>query len=579
MKRKFIKVAYYFMFIGLIIHSGCSKKLMEGFNPDRALVQYDTTKFDWYFTEGTKQKLLGNTGQALKYMEECISINPESDATYYQLAQIMLNNGNIASGKKYIRKAAELDPENLWYQVTLASLYYQQHNIDSAIICYERAVKMFPERESLQISLANLYSEEKRFDRARDILERLDQKYGVNENTTVSLVRTLIAEKKYREGRLKVEQLLEQDPENIMYNGMMAEIYNYEGNSDKAMDVYRSLVQNNPDDPGVQLSLCNFLAEEKDYEGLMNILDTVVINDRITREDKITLLVGLFETDEIVREYGPHLEFIVGTMEQQYEDDNLVNLLMPELLEKEGKLREATLRLESVIDKHQENYMAWEKLLLLYYNMKEFSKLEVKARACTMLFDRSVMAKILYAAGAMENENYGIALDELRKADMIAGSNKDMQLQILTMRADTFYRMKNYEQAFVTFDDALKINNTDLTILNNYAYYLAEQNMKLKEAETMAKKVIETERNNTTFLDTYAWVLFKRGKTREAAKIMEKIIASGEKDDAEWYEHYGYILKKMGKCREAVEKWEKALYIDNSKSKLKEEITNCKGKN
>ena len=100
-----------------------------------------------------------------------------------------------------------------------------------------------------------------------------------------------------------------------------------------------------------------------------------------------------------------------------------------------------------------------------------------------------------------------------------------------------------------------------------------------KEAETMAKKVIETERNNTTFLDTYAWVLFKRGKTREAAKIMEKIIASGEKDDAEWYEHYGYILKKMGKCREAVEKWEKALYIDNSKSKLKEEITNCKGKN
>ena len=48
--------------------------------------------------------------------------------------------------------------------------------------------------------------------------------------------------------------------------------------------------------------------------------------------------------------------------------------------------------------------------------------------------------------------------------------------------------------------------------MNNYAYYLAEQNMKLKEAEEMARKVIEKEKDNTTYLDTYGWVLYKRGK-------------------------------------------------------------------
>ena len=167
MKRKIRQVAYYFMIAGLIIHYGCSRKLTEGFNAERAIIQYDTAKFDWYFAEGTKQKLLGNAGQALKFMEECLAINPESDAAYYQVAQIMLNNGNIASGKKYIIKAAELDPKNLWYQVTLASIYYQQHNLDSAVLCYERAVKMFPEKESLQISLANLYTEENKLEKAK----------------------------------------------------------------------------------------------------------------------------------------------------------------------------------------------------------------------------------------------------------------------------------------------------------------------------------------------------------------------------------------------------------------------------
>ena len=100
------------------------------------------------------------------------------------------------------------------------------------------------------------------------------------------------------------------------------------------------------------------------------------------------------------------------------------------------------------------------------------------------------------------------------------------------MRADAYYRMKDYQKAFETFEIALKTDNDDLTVMNNYAYYLAEQNTNLKEAEMLAKKVIEKEKGNTTFLDTYGWVLYKRGKLQEAAKVMESIIESGEKPDA-----------------------------------------------
>jgi Tfp pilus assembly protein PilF len=176
----------------------------------------------------------------------------------------------------------------------------------------------------------------------------------------------------------------------------------------------------------------------------------------------------------------------------------------------------------------------------------------------------------------MENENYTVALEELRKSDILAGDNKELKLQVLTMRADIHYRMKNYTEAFKAYDEALKMDNSDLTIMNNYAYYLAEQNMQLKEAEQMAKTVIEKEKDNKTYLDTYAWVLYKRGKTREASKIMEKIINSEEKGDAEYYEHYGYILKKMGKCNDAIKSWEAALLLDGTKTNLKKEIENCK---
>jgi len=135
--------------------------------------------------------------------------------------------------------------------------------------------------------------------------------------------------------------------------------------------------------------------------------------------------------------------------------------------------------------------------------------------------------------------------------------------------------MKDYTKSFEIFEQAISINKDDLTVLNNYAYYLAEQNEKLKEAEEMAQRVIENENANTTFLDTYAWVLYKRGKLKEAARIMEKIIGSGEKPDAEWYEHYGFILKKQNKCREAILNWNIALKLDSAKRHLDIEIEKC----
>jgi Tfp pilus assembly protein PilF len=143
------------------------------------------------------------------------------------------------------------------------------------------------------------------------------------------------------------------------------------------------------------------------------------------------------------------------------------------------------------------------------------------------------------------------------------------------MRADVYYRMKDFTKAFETFREALAVNNEDLTVINNYAYYLAEQDMDLKEAELLARKVIEKEGDNPTYLDTYAWVLYKRGKYKEAGKVMEKIMVSGSLPDAEYYEHYGFILKKLRNCEKAIENWKYAVKMDSTKTNLLQEIENC----
>lgn len=559
--------------IASLFQAACSKKLIPGLKAGR---EYDVSAFNYLYVDAVRMKLMGNLGEALKYFEQCLILNPASDATYYQMAQIVLTSGDLMNGKKYIKKACEIEPGNLWYNMLLASIYHQQNNLDSAIICYEKAVKAYPEKEDLQVSLAKLYSQNKNYDKARNLLNKLDEKYGVNESTTLSLVENLIAEEKFKEANDKIQQLLVQDPNNIVFNGYLAAIYRHEGQPEKAREVYNQLIARNPENPAIQMSLCEFLLSEKNYEELFDLLNIVLINDKITKEEKISLIAELIENKDIIRDHDKKMEIAIMVLEAAYKDDDLTMLLRPEFLQNEKKVKEAAVRLEEIIKLNPGNYYAWEKLLLVYYELKDYSKLQQRGEECATKFNLSVVAKMLYATGAMENENYAVAIEELRKADILAGDNKELKLQVLTMKADTYYRMKNYNEAFKAYDEALKMDNSDLTVMNNYAYYLAEQNMKLKEAEQMAKTVIEKEKANNTYMDTYAWVLYKRGKSREASRIMEKIINTEDKGDAEYYEHYGYILRKLGRCSDAVKNWEAAMLLDGTKTNLKKEIENCK---
>lgn len=575
MKMKDYKFVFTILSVVIILILSCSKKIVPQGVQGSKNDDYDDATFNYYYVEAIKQKLFGNSGDALKYLEQAVKINAKSDAAYYQMAQIVSANGDLTNGKRFIRRALEINDKNIWYLMMIGGFYYQERNLDSAIYYYETALRYFPEEENLQLTLGNLYSESKNYGKALDIFNSFDEKYGVNESSTVSAIRTLIEEKNYEEALVKTKLLIKEFPDEILYHGLLAEIYREQGENEDARNVYNELIKNNPDDPRVQMAICDFLITQKEYSELFSLLSNVVLNNAISRDDKISLFARLIELPEIVKDYNNELFVSLMVLEAGYGNDDIIPLLRPELMIKLSRLKEAAERLEEIINKNPDNYFAWEKLLLIYNQMGDFKNLMKRGEECSSRFNRSFLAKVLYANGAIESGEYDVALEELRKAEILAGDNKEYMTQVLTMRADVYYRMKDFPKAFETFETAIMINGEDLTILNNYAYYLAEQNRNLKEAEAMAKKVIEKEGKNNTFLDTYAWVLYKRGKLKEAADVMERIINSGEKADAEWYEHYGFILKKQRKCSKAAESWNMALKLDSTKYILKTEIQNC----
>jgi predicted Zn-dependent protease len=293
--RLFIKILP--IFLVAIIISSCGRRMTPSSVMEKNAKDGDKSAFNYVYVEALKQKLMGNSGDALKYFEQALKLNPSSDAACFQIAQILISKENTAGAKAFANRANTLDPSNLWYMMMLSAIYYQERNLDSAVIFYEKAVKVYPERENLQLTLGNLYSENKDFDKALRLYESIEDKYGVNENSTPSLVRSLLETKKYDEALAKVNLLLKDKPDEIAYNGLLAEVYKSKGDNLKAREVYSKLVERNPDDPQILLALCGFLIEEKSYEDLLPLLSALFINDKVSRENKISIVAQLIEDD------------------------------------------------------------------------------------------------------------------------------------------------------------------------------------------------------------------------------------------------------------------------------------------
>ena len=537
--------------------------------------EFDSLEFQYYFVEAIKQKLFGNPSDAMRLLDQCLKINPGSDAANFQMAQILSATGNETESRKYVKKANELDDNNIWYMMMLASSYYKENKADSAILYYEMAARKFPERRDLYITLAGLHSEKGNFGRAADIFDALDKKYGVNEASTLGSVKNFMWAGKFDDAEKKIRLLLEQKPDEILYNGLLAEIYRGQGNKEAAVDVYNSLIENHPDNPEIILSLADFLIAEKEYEELFKIINVIIINENISREDKIALFARLIELPDIAENYGSKLHISLRVLEASYSNDDIVVLLRPEFFIAQKNYDDALLRFEEIISRNPANYYAWEKLMLTYLDIGDFKSLENRAAECATKFNRSFLAKAIYSTALAENKKYAAAIEELRKAEILAGNDNDMLLQVYSLKADIYYKMGDLENSFKTFDTALGISNNDNTVLNNYAYYLAESGLRLREAEEMSKKVIKEETENKTFLDTYAWVLYKRGKKRAAEEVMKNIIIELGGDDAEYFEHYGFILESMKRCDDAVIFWQKAIESDSTKKHLETEINRC----
>ena len=558
----------------VLLVSACSKKILPAADTN-IVEQGNDAQYNYLFSEAIRQKYLGSVDNAVKLFQECTKRNPSAAAPYYEMAQIAAFQGDKESAKINALKAFRNEKDNYWINMFCGGLYAGTGNLDSAVVFMENASRLRADDYYSRAALGQIYLQQGDIVKAEKVLKQLRGNSEYDENDIYNIVNSLISTKHFREAEDWTKSLIKRNTEEVKYRAVLAEIYRYQGLNTKADSIYNSIIANNPDDGESQILVMNYLVEKEDYENASSFLGSIMANNDIKRERKVEFLKYLLSDSTFVKKESKVLESNLTGFEKQYPGDEEINSLRAGMYESLGLNEEAIERYREIRKTDPETFYSDQRLIILLAETKKYEELFNVARDFATKYNKSLLGKVYYGIAAMELKKYEIADAEFDKAMILAGNDSKMQFSVLSAQADLAYREKNFPKAYSVLEQALKIEPDDAGTLNNYAYYLAENNDSLKLALTMAVRAVKKEPEMATYIDTYGWVLYKMGKYKPSLKLIDKALELSKERDPELLEHKGYILKAMHKCSEALVFWKEALSQDPSKTYLNDEINKC----
>jgi Tfp pilus assembly protein PilF len=246
------------------------------------------------------------------------------------------------------------------------------------------------------------------------------------------------------------------------------------------------------------------------------------------------------------------------------------------LLDADGNKDSALVQFQKAIAIDSTQYPPWQQILMTFgERMQADSLISYGSRAAAIFPDNPVLY-YFESVGYLLNKNYKDAVTALRLG--LQNANPDDTSLIVQFHAslgDAYQELKDPGAADSSYQLALRLQPDNVTVLNNYSYFLSQQGVKLREAEQMSAKTIRARPEEGTFLDTYGWILYKQGRFKEAKKYLELALDHMElKGSGVTNEHLGDAEYKLGNPKKAMQYWMKAKATGGGSDMLDYKIKN-----
>lgn len=518
-------------------------------------------------------KLIGNTLQAKDGLEQCLKKYPDYAPALYELARIYFDESDYVQAAALGSNAAKLEPQNKWYKLLLADIYGKTNSISDLLPVCKALADLEPDNPDFQLQLANAYLMDDDGSKAIKTYDRIEEIMGVTEEVSLQKERIYLLMNKPEKAQEELEKLAQANPDQKgRYHSMIAEMYMQLNQADKAARYYEMVAAESPDDPYIHISLSDYYRKRGLKDKAMDELKTGFENPTLDIDTKVRILLSYFQSPDVYEQYKDRLTELSEILVKVHPDDPKSYSLHGDFLSAMENYSQARDAYRKVISIDSSKFAIWQGLLNCELQLKDYHAVVEESYRAMDLFPMLPLPYYFGGVGLYLNKQYPESVAMLEKGLKLLSGNTEIQAQFYSALGDACNGAKQYAKSDDYYEKALKINDQNSYLLNNYAYYLSLRGENLDKALVLAEKAVKLEPQNPANIDTFGWVLYKKGDYQKAREYVEKAISLQKGPDADLIEHLGDIYFRLGNTQQAVEQWQKALNLNQGSDGLKQKI-------
>jgi len=535
-------------------------------------------------------------GDAAEVYEQIITLAPDDMESLYSLTTLQIISKSYDKALLSYRRLVEAglaDPE---YRLRIGHLFFQHRALEQARAIYQDVQRSDPDFEASYLAMAALskvakdtsgairiyrealarqnrfeevkselrllYERSNRFEEAVELFRELVARDSTHLGDKVQLGQYLFQKKDTLAAAQWFEKIIRDHPQSERGYLALGALRRAQRDTLSAVAVYETAVKINPLFLDSRRRLRDLYAAQNRWE------DAVALYESLTNNDS-TFVGARIEIANLLAQKGDTLKAIAlcEELEKTHGEDWRVPLTLGRLFMVRDENIKARLRFDKALSLRKDLSLLWILSGVNLAQMDSLAAAEEQLKTAVELFPDD--PEINYYLGFVCNRlgNKACARHHLERSLEVDGNN----VQTMLALAALYDEEKEHERAEKIYATLVKNESESAIVLNNYAYHLAERNLRLDEARALVERALVLEGENGAYWDTLGWILFRQGDASGARERIEKSIALSPKS-AEVWEHYGDVLLALGENEPARRAYERALELEPERQQVKAKL-------
>lgn len=523
----------------------------------RRMSQDDSLVIKQIFFAALSEKSIENYSRSAELFTRVLQSDPNNDAAMYELAEIKKHQDNFHDAQALMEHAVMISPDNEWYWLSLAECYEKSGNLAKLEVVFNQLVRINPDKSDYYFDKGRVYFLEKKYADALKVYDQLQQTQGLDDNLLAAKQKIYLTMGKIDLAVADINRMIADNPREVRYYLLLAEIYNSNGYTDKAFKALQEAEKIEPGNGQLHLAMADIYRDKKDADGCFNELKLAFAIPDLDIDQKLKILMGYVPKfpDPNAKTCALILSKILISA---HPTDSRAFAIYGDMLYQNDSDKEAEDAYKKSIMLDGNHYEVREQLVRIELSNNEIDKALMDGQDALSLFPNQAWMNYLVGIVYVQKKQLDKGLSYLKNTLSIGTDDKDLLSLTYSAMGDVYHGQKDDHASDNAYEKALTFNPDNAFALNNYAYYLSLRGDDLDKAAKMAAHANELQPGMPSFEDTYAWILFKQKKYADAKTWIEKALIHDKSNSATQMEHYGDIMFYLGDTNAAVENWKKA---------------------